>query len=319
MSNRITIPKSVKGLTERLVDLDGLVTSKEWERAAIVAACTEAKQGQRNNLDGNPTKLLPMSITEFAKLGIHGLTTRETIQRYRSAWETTKIEVAPGQAVTLPTADFPVSERVAPSIRDERREALVNQAEKDGIGSSKVLDVAQNPKAMAAAIKADPKVAAAATQALADSGQATVTPEVVAEAIKVNPAIRKQAAKTENEVFVAENRARLAREAETARQRKQAEDDMQISSSTDPAVDIQPSVDNATNGAAGLRITNYLGATERDLLDMVETVGYLSDDYKEIVRSQCGMVAEALRQVMVAAGDEAKSIDLALNQILQEG
>lgn len=42
-----------------------------------------------------------------------------------------------------------------------RRDALIAQAEADGVGKSKVLDVASNPKAVLVAIKADPTLAAA--------------------------------------------------------------------------------------------------------------------------------------------------------------
>ena len=49
---------------------------------------------------------------------------------------------------------------------EERREAIRDQAKADGTGPAKAVDIASNTKAMAAAIKADPKTAEAARAAL---------------------------------------------------------------------------------------------------------------------------------------------------------
>lgn len=53
-------------------------------------------------------------------------------------------------------------------IKDEsRREALIRMAENDGVGAGKVQEIAANPNALVAAIKADPQTAEAAANALA--------------------------------------------------------------------------------------------------------------------------------------------------------
>jgi hypothetical protein len=49
---------------------------------------------------------------------------------------------------------------------EDRREAIRAQAEEDGTGPAKAVDIASNTKAMQAAIKADPKTAEAARKAL---------------------------------------------------------------------------------------------------------------------------------------------------------
>jgi len=99
----ITIPDTIDAAKESLAGLDGLITAKKWERAAVVWAFSEPQQGRRN-FDGNPTKL---SIADFAALQIQGLTTRETVGRYWKAWQDAidlgKAEdVFPGNRVTLP-------------------------------------------------------------------------------------------------------------------------------------------------------------------------------------------------------------------------
>lgn len=84
-SKMINVPGTLSAAREALADLNGLVTAKEWERAAIVYAFTRGDlRGRPSESDGN--QALP--ISRFAELGIAGLTTRETVARYRRAWQT---------------------------------------------------------------------------------------------------------------------------------------------------------------------------------------------------------------------------------------
>jgi hypothetical protein len=106
---KINVPKTVKEAQAALSDLDDLITAKEWSRAAIVWAFTEQRQGRRSDLAGVPAKL---SVTEFAKLGIHGLRDRGTVVAYREAWEWAVInhgapDHVPGDRIELPDIEWP--------------------------------------------------------------------------------------------------------------------------------------------------------------------------------------------------------------------
>ena len=67
---------------------------------------------------------------------------------------------------TLPEWEDFYSSPVGRNVGDDRQGALRRQAKADGVGPSKVVDVASNPKAMASAIQADSAVAEVATEAL---------------------------------------------------------------------------------------------------------------------------------------------------------
>jgi hypothetical protein len=107
----ITIP-TVDELNDTLVRLDRLLTAKHWERAAIVFAfTTDDRNGCRPDLAGNSARF-PLSPTEFARLGFAGLRDRETVARYRQAWQSAvdagdAKEVSPGDAVELPDLPWP--------------------------------------------------------------------------------------------------------------------------------------------------------------------------------------------------------------------
>lgn len=102
-TTEVAIPATIEEATASLNGIGGLLTAKEWERAAIVYAFTEDQQGK--HFDGNPSRL---SITEFAKLGITGLTTREAVARYRNTWiEYGVLGIKPGDVTDLPDADWP--------------------------------------------------------------------------------------------------------------------------------------------------------------------------------------------------------------------
>ena len=103
---KVTIPASVEEATEQLNGIHSLLTAREWERAAIVAAF--AKEGQA----GRPTKSASagrlLTPVQFAALGIHGLRSKDTVRRYVRAWASTGLpRPVSGEDVDLPTIDFP--------------------------------------------------------------------------------------------------------------------------------------------------------------------------------------------------------------------
>lgn len=99
--SRIVLPSSVDEAVASLDGIAGLLTAKEWERAAIVVAFTTDGRGK----NGSSTVL---NCIEFAALGIKGLKSDKTVRNLRKAWESAggDLNIKPGDTVTLPTADW---------------------------------------------------------------------------------------------------------------------------------------------------------------------------------------------------------------------
>jgi hypothetical protein len=139
---------------------------EQWERAAIVAALVGPPTGGRGK-SGNPD--FPYGTVTLARLGIVGLTRSDTVAHYRDAWCVGAGLPAPtlGDKVNVPDLDWPPNPTVGRGMDNDRREALMQAGRDAGMPTgSKVVDIASNPRAVMAAIKADPEVAAAASKAL---------------------------------------------------------------------------------------------------------------------------------------------------------
>jgi hypothetical protein len=125
MSTKVTIPATLKEAERVLGSIEGLVTAREWERAAIVWAFTEeGKGGPRTGRE-----LAQLSIRAFAERGIHGLRSKDSVRRYRYAWDwameyAEAKDVHPGDRVTLPDAAW---EEVEFPIRDGSQERYVGK------------------------------------------------------------------------------------------------------------------------------------------------------------------------------------------------
>lgn len=191
MTEEIRIPRTLNAAVGALNGIESLLTARNWERAAIVWAFTyEGKPGPRTEIGKEVDR---STITDFAGLGIKGLASKPSVIAYRSAWKQAMEEVGakdvrPGQMVELPDLPFPpvVSENDPRYQAITDRDAIRAQAEADGTGPAKALDIAKNKPAMEAAIVASPAVAAAAERALArrpiTEKEAEVTLERVARA-----------------------------------------------------------------------------------------------------------------------------------------
>jgi hypothetical protein len=171
----IQIPSTIGAAKRELGSLGALLTATEWQRAAIVWAFTHESEngGDRRSDQSSDLTTDRLTIANLIRQNITGLRSRNSIAAYREAWERAMEagarDVRPGDNVRLPKLTWPgvSDEQVARTIHDpDRRDRLRSQAEADGVGSAKVIDIAGNPKAMAAAIVADPKIAHAAEQAL---------------------------------------------------------------------------------------------------------------------------------------------------------
>ena len=171
--SKFKIPASIDRATSSLTTLDGLVTASEWQRAAIVFAFVTPQQGSRTSASSRKG----LSVGDFIALGVRGLTTYDSVRRYRSAWQAAidagqVRAVAPGDDVVLPELPFPPHAELAPS---ERADALAEAAVAEGAGVRSTQQIATHLPALRAAIRADPKVAAAAREAL-DQRQDVPTP-----------------------------------------------------------------------------------------------------------------------------------------------
>lgn len=124
MTNKIQIPSTIAELKPRLVGLTAIVGTSQWSIAAMVYAFTteDDRGGPRPR---NRGEITAVSCREFARLGIHGLRSDQTVRRYRQAWadaiaDGRAKEARPGRAVALPDGDFPRDDRPGAGVEDRR-------------------------------------------------------------------------------------------------------------------------------------------------------------------------------------------------------
>lgn len=169
----IRIPATFEGRRAALTDRGRLLTATEWERAALVATDVrlDARGGDRRSPEAingrNAIDLLSPEL--YADLGIVGLRSHHTVLVYARAWLDRFPRPEPGEQIETPDLDWPptTGEDSWYSGIDDK-EAIKAQADEDGTGKAKALDIAKNTKAMGAAIKGSLKVAEAAATALVE-------------------------------------------------------------------------------------------------------------------------------------------------------
>jgi hypothetical protein len=92
------IPTDIDDAVLSLKGLGELITASEWERAAIVWAFTEdRKPGRHSSTFGR------MSAAEFASQSIAGLTSKQTVVKYRKAW---RLAIEHGFATDVKAGDL---------------------------------------------------------------------------------------------------------------------------------------------------------------------------------------------------------------------
>jgi hypothetical protein len=107
---QVTVPKTIDDAAILLEGVGGLLTAGEWATAAIISSFThDHVQGQ---VVCSSCSEMNMTEAEFAARGIRGLSARNTIRKYRRAWEIAMEKhgaelAAPGKRVVLPLAPFP--------------------------------------------------------------------------------------------------------------------------------------------------------------------------------------------------------------------
>lgn len=173
---KVQLPVDSASAISQVGDIAALLDKNGWKAAAFIAV-TVKPMGHGGSRKGT-SALERLSPTAFAKaLNAKGWS-RHIIERHFEAWEN-----AAGEGVVPHAADLEFGEKVdvptdgwndwyPPQLdhQHEDAEAIQAQASLDGTGASKAVDIAKNTKAMAAAIKASPKVAEAAASALVDRG-----------------------------------------------------------------------------------------------------------------------------------------------------
>jgi hypothetical protein len=140
-----------------------------------------------------------VSAKEFAR---RSGTSDMTALRYLDAWERAaeagyvprSADMVPGQDVQLPKDEDGelwrtfYRSQAGLHVTEERQKALEKEAKAQGVGPSKVRDIASNPNAMKAAIAADPKIASAAMEALSERHRRAVhAPQVSGDDDVVDP------------------------------------------------------------------------------------------------------------------------------------
>lgn len=158
-----------------------LDTGEGWPFARLVA-CSVARLKQGQKL---PTGSIKATAEGFAASAGTG-TAR--VLRYLDAWDAAaergycapSRDLLPEHASSAIEPDVPwgtvYRSNVGQNVTEDRKDAIRVQAQQDGTGASKAMDIASNPKALAAAIKADPATAEAARKALIQKDIADAKP-----------------------------------------------------------------------------------------------------------------------------------------------
>jgi hypothetical protein len=156
--------------------------AQDWEKALIVArnVTTDDRGGHRPTAPSGAVGRVPAK--DFARLIDRPAWSANTVSRHYQAWQLAAAErlvphaedLTHGELVALPAKeDFSqYMGRVNLAQRGKaagpHRQAIIDEAEAAGVSAHSALVVAENAGAMAAAIKGDPRMAAAAASALTD-------------------------------------------------------------------------------------------------------------------------------------------------------
>lgn len=84
--DEVAVPPTIDEARSLLDGVGGLMSAGHWGTAAIVFAFVEPSQGKRSdvNFDEKSSKL---SLDDFAGLKIRGLSTRDSVRKYRKRWQ----------------------------------------------------------------------------------------------------------------------------------------------------------------------------------------------------------------------------------------
>lgn len=106
---KVEIPETLEEAVQALAGIGRLLTAKEWERAAIVAAYVEPDLGHGGRQETFSSERL-VSARQFACHKIAGLSSQVSVLRYVKAWLQVAPRPEPGETVELPRAAWPPKE-----------------------------------------------------------------------------------------------------------------------------------------------------------------------------------------------------------------
>lgn len=120
----ISVADSIEAAQSDLTQLDHVARSTEWKRAALVFAFTKSDKGGRPSVGSQNAPTGKLSISEFAELGIPGLSSRNSVAHYRQRWEYLMEqygapEVEPGAHIAVPDVEW--EPRNAPERKPDPR------------------------------------------------------------------------------------------------------------------------------------------------------------------------------------------------------
>jgi len=186
---KLTLPADAASAITEVSAVAALLDKNGWKAAAFIAVSVKPRAGQGSRTSGTSAGSR-VSATAFAKdLNAKGWS-RHVIERHYEGWQAAAAaglvpdaaDLAYGDKIDLPDESWSTFSPPVLNNQHTDAEAIQEQAALDGTGASKAVDIAKNPKAMAAAIKASPVVAAAAAQALVDKGDVKVLSRATAAA-----------------------------------------------------------------------------------------------------------------------------------------
>lgn len=171
---KITIPATIEEAVTTLNGLEALLTAKEWQKAAIVAAfvrTTHAAGRPRKTAAGRGFR----NLEQFAALNVVGLRRPETVRIYLDRWLEAHdgIYPEPGAQVTLPDAAW-----------ESTRTGTDGYASEQGAIDTIERITKKHPKALTKATEQSDAVAEAAADAAEQSSP--VRTKVVKRATKRN-------------------------------------------------------------------------------------------------------------------------------------
>ena len=175
---RLTLPADAESAVAEVGVLAALLDKNGWKAAAFIAVSVKPDVGHGGRRETSTSGRL--SPRAFAKSlndgqGAKGWS-HEVIRRHYNSWETAAdkglvthaAELVYGERIEVPADGWSV--HYPPRwAGQEGPEAVAAQAREDGFSPTTAVTVSQNPGAMAAAIKSNPKVRAVAAAAIEEA------------------------------------------------------------------------------------------------------------------------------------------------------
>jgi hypothetical protein len=109
-NTEIYMPKDRQTAAHKLGELSAVASSREWERAALIALLVKSagrgRPKKTTNVRDNSTQ--QYTITEFTKIGIYGFRSQDSVRASLKAWSLSGLPVPVfGTKTELPTVEYP--------------------------------------------------------------------------------------------------------------------------------------------------------------------------------------------------------------------